>query len=65
MGFLNQSNRGRTSGWRAVQLPVTPEGDHEHVVVDFTGTFPGGQIGGVFDITFVGEKISYILADLI
>ena len=46
-------------------VSITTEGDHEHMVVDFTGTFPGGQIGGMFDISFEGEKIAYILADLI
>ena len=46
-------------------VSITPEDGHEHVVVNFTGTFPGGQVGGVFDVTFVGEKISYILADLV
>ena len=44
---------------------VTPEGDHLHVVVDFTGTFPEGQIGGYFDITFTGDKISFMQADLL
>ena len=46
-------------------VSITTEDGHEHVGVDFTGTFPGGQVGGVFDITFEGEKISYIVADLL
>ena len=46
-------------------VSITPEGDHLHVVVDFTGTFPEGQIGGYFDITFTGDKISFMHADLL
>ena len=46
-------------------VSITPEADHVHVVVDFTGSFPEGQIGGIFDITFAGEKISFIRADLL
>lgn len=45
-------------------LSVTPQGDFVHVVVDFTGTFPGGQTEGVFDLTFVGDKILFVRADL-
>ncbi|GAB3631925.1 hypothetical protein GCM10027421_12780 [Microbacterium shaanxiense] len=36
-----------------------------HVEVDFTGDFPGGQTGGIFDITFAGDKIEHVRADLI
>ena len=36
-----------------------------HVEVDFTGDFPGGQTGGTFDITFLGDKLSHVRADLI
>lgn len=39
-------------------------GDQLHVVVDFTGDFPGGQTGGIFDITFTGDKILLIQANL-
>ena len=46
-------------------VSITTEGDHEHVVVDFTGTFPGGKVGGVFDIRFDGARIAFIEADLI
>ena len=46
-------------------VSITAEGDHSHVVVDFTGTFPEGQIGGYFDITFTGDKISFMAADLL
>ena len=35
-----------------------------HLEVDFTGEFPGGQIGGLFDITFKNGKIEAIMADL-
>ena len=46
-------------------VSVTPVDDHVHVVVEFTGDFPGSPLGGYFDMTFAGEKISFILADLI
>lgn len=36
-----------------------------HVEVDFTGDFPGGQTGGTFDVTFAGERIAHVRADLI
>lgn len=36
-----------------------------HVEVDFTGDFPGGQTGGIFDIAFDRDKISHVRADLI
>jgi ketosteroid isomerase-like protein len=35
-----------------------------HLQVDFTGEFPGGQIGGMFDFTFKDGKIATIMADL-
>lgn len=35
-----------------------------HLEVDFTGDFPGGQIGGVFDFTFKNGKILEAKADL-
>ena len=46
-------------------VSVRPQDGFTHVEVDFTGTFPGGQVGGIFDITFAGEKIAFIRADLI
>lgn len=36
-----------------------------HVKVDFIGDFPGGQTCGIFDITFAGDKIGHVRADLI
>lgn len=36
-----------------------------HVEVLFTGTFPGGETGGVFDIRFDGDRIEHIRADLV
>jgi ketosteroid isomerase-like protein len=35
-----------------------------HVTVEFTGTFPGGRTGGTFDLTFSGNRIDHIVADL-
>ena len=42
-----------------------PRADILHVEVDFTGDFPGGQTGGIFDITFIGDKLSHVRADLL
>lgn len=39
--------------------------DALHVEVDFTGDFPGGQTGGTFDITFAGQKLARVQADLL
>lgn len=36
-----------------------------HLEVEFTGEFPEGKIGGIFDLTFRGEKIASAEADLI
>lgn len=36
-----------------------------HVEVEFTGTFPEGKIGGMFDIAFKDGKIWTVKADLI
>jgi len=46
-------------------VSIEPRETFTHVEVDFTGTFPGGQIGGLFDITFEGDKIAFIRADLL
>ena len=45
-------------------LRVTDEGDHVHVEVEFTGTFPGNVIRGYFDIRFAGDRFAFIKADL-
>ncbi|MCW3126069.1 MAG: hypothetical protein JWO03_1727 [Bacteroidetes bacterium] len=36
-----------------------------HVEVEFTGEFPEGKIGGIFDLTFKSGKILSAKADLI
>lgn len=36
-----------------------------HMEVDFTGSFPGGQTGGTFDLRFDGDLISHARADLL
>jgi hypothetical protein len=46
-------------------VSVEPEKGYFHVAVHFTGDFPGGKTGGIFDITFDGEKISSVRADLV
>lgn len=45
-------------------VSVEPEDGHMHVEVHFTGDFPGGKTGGIFDVTFKGDKISFVHADL-
>jgi ketosteroid isomerase-like protein len=45
-------------------LRTEPRGETLHVEVDFTGDFPGGQTGGVFDLVFDGDRISRAVADL-
>ncbi|MEV7010632.1 nuclear transport factor 2 family protein [Streptosporangium sp. NPDC051022] len=46
-------------------VSITPQEGGFHVVVDFTGSFPGGRTGGIFDITFAGDKFAFVQADLI
>lgn len=36
-----------------------------HIEVEFTGEFPGGKIGGIFDFTFKDDKIVAAKADLV
>jgi hypothetical protein len=36
-----------------------------HLEVEFTGEFPEGKIGGIFDMTFKDGKIATLKADLI
>lgn len=38
---------------------------HAHLEVEFTGDFPEGKIGGMFDFTFRDGKIAFVKADLI
>jgi ketosteroid isomerase-like protein len=45
-------------------VSVEPEDKHLHVEVHFTGDFPGGKTGGIFDVTFKGDEISFVHADL-
>ena len=45
-------------------VSITPEEGHQHVEVHFSGDFPGGKTDGIFDVTFKGEKISFVRADL-
>jgi hypothetical protein len=43
---------------------MTTKENKAHLEVDFTGEFPGGQIGGLFDITFKNGKIEAVMANL-
>ena len=56
--FLGYNTQTRLVG-------VTPGPEYLHVEVHFTGDFPGGQTGGIFDVTFSGDQISYVRADLV
>lgn len=38
--------------------------DQVHLEVRFSGSFSEGNIGGLFDITFKGDKIAFVKADL-
>ena len=38
--------------------------DSAHLEVEFTGKFPEGTIGGMFDFTFRDGKIATVTADL-
>jgi ketosteroid isomerase-like protein len=46
-------------------LSTEPRDGHVHVEVEFTGKFPEGRIGGIFDLTLTAEqKITHVRADL-
>lgn len=45
-------------------VKITTNKNKAHLEVDFTGEFPGGQIGGMFDFTFKDGKIETVKADL-
>jgi len=45
-------------------VKLTTSENQAHLEVDFTGEFPGGQIGGMFDFTFKNGKIATVRADL-
>jgi len=53
-------------GYNTTTRPISTEArdDHLHVIVDFTGDFPGGQTPGIFDVTIAGDKIVFVHADL-
>lgn len=44
---------------------VDAEDGYLHVEVEFTGDFPGGRTGGIFDLTFAGATLAHVRADLI
>ena len=48
---------------RLVSLKVISENE-AHIEVEFTGDFPEGKIGGIFDFTFKKGKIAAAKADL-
>lgn len=49
---------------KLVSLEITAP-DSAHITVDFTGEFPGGQIGGMFDFVFKDGKIKTARAMLL
>lgn len=60
--YYNTYFIGYKTQTRLVKL-ITNE-NKAHLEVDFTGEFPGGQIGGMFDFTFKDGKIATVVADL-
>ena len=48
---------------KLVKLDI--QGNMAHMEVEFTGEFPEGQIGGMFDFTFKDEKIEKVKAVLL
>lgn len=49
---------------RLVRLDIISDNE-AHIEVEFTGDFPEGKIGGIFDLTFKDGKIIEAKADLI
>ena len=49
---------------RLVRLDIISDNE-AHIEVEFTGEFPEGKIGGIFDFTFKDGKIEKAKADLI
>jgi len=45
-------------------LKLNIQDNTAHLEVEFTGEFPEGKIGGMFDITFKHNKIATVKADL-
>lgn len=43
---------------------IVRERDHHHLDVHFVGDFPGGEVDGIFDVTFRGAKIVHVRAEL-
>jgi ketosteroid isomerase-like protein len=48
---------------KLVKLDI--QDNNAHMEVEFTGEFPEGKIGGIFDFTFKNQKIATVEADLI
>lgn len=48
---------------RLIKLDIISENE-AHIEVEFTGEFPEGKIGGLFDFTFKDNKIEKAKADL-
>ncbi|EIJ37558.1 hypothetical protein JoomaDRAFT_0509 [Galbibacter orientalis DSM 19592] len=49
---------------RLVKLDIISNNE-AHLEVEFTGEFPGGQTGGIFDFIFKDGKIASAKADLL
>lgn len=49
---------------RLVELNIISD-SQAHIEMDFTGEFPGGQIGGTFDFEFQNGKIKFVKAELL
>jgi len=62
--YFNSYFIGYNTHTEIIHLKILGD-DKIYLEVNFTGDFPEGKIGGIFEITIIDNKISYIKADLI
>lgn len=62
--YFNNYFIGYETQTRLVKLE-TDDNDAVHLEVEFTGTFPGEKLGGLFEMTFKDGKIATVIADLL
>lgn len=61
--YFNNYFIGYQTQTRQLLLDIVDD-SHAHLEVEFTGDFPEGIIGGIFDFTFKNNKIVALNADL-
>lgn len=62
--YFNTYFIGYKTQTRLVKLEIDEE-EQAHLEVEFTGTFPGEKLGGLFEMSFKDGKIATVIADLI